>query len=252
MAKIAITSIPYWGHVNVTLSIGALLLEHGHEVTWFLARDMKNLVLPEGGKLVLTNRQEDIALTNVLELLDSGKSKSAMDGSKFVLEEVLLPLSSLMHDGLTRALDVFKPDVLIHDEQTYIGAICSTQLNIPFITTHVAPSGIFETTESTAISDWYFAEIEKFQVSFGLPAVPHVVRSEKLGLTFCPRDFSNPYELMNGQVFVGPCLDAPRRYAESFDYERLTTNGKKNLMVSIGTLLTVEASRFYQKVINDF
>ena len=251
MAKIVITTIPYWGHINVTLSVGALLIKNGHEVTWIIAENMKGLVLPEGGKLYLTN-ESDTEVSTVLELLESGKSKSAFDGSKFVMEEVLLPLGKLMYPQLHAYLQENKPDLIIHDEQTYVGGICANLLNIPYITTHAPPSGIYESADIEQITQWYFGELEKYQVYFGLPAQPLVTRSKKLGLTFCPRDFANPHDLMEGQVFVGPCIDVQRAYKESFDFSRIQQKDKKNLMVSIGTLLTQEAKNFFSRVIDDF
>jgi len=53
MAKFVFVVPPLTGHVNPTLSIGAELLERGHEVAW-VSLD-KNLTdkLPAGGKLLL-------------------------------------------------------------------------------------------------------------------------------------------------------------------------------------------------------
>lgn len=249
MAKIAITTIPYWGHINVTLSFGAILLAHGHDVVWVIAKNMPGLVLPAGGRLHLTNAPGDEQVSVVLERLDSGKSKPAFEGSKFVMEEVLLPLGKLMYPGLRSFLEDFRPDVLIHDEQTYVGAMCANVLAIPYITTHAAPSGIYESTEVTQIRQWYLDTITSYQQSFGLTAEPLKTRSRKLGLTFCPKDFSNLDDLMEGQIFLGPCLDVPRAHAESFDFELIKHRDKKNIMVSIGTLLTIEASNFFSCVV---
>lgn len=252
MAKIAIVSIPYWGHVNVTLSLGTLLLSQGHEVTWLLPKKLAGLLLPDGGSLALTNEEDDERVLVLLDKLDSGKSKAALEGSKFVIEEVLLPLARLMHDGLDRYLSERKPDLVIHDEQTYIGGICSYKRNIPYITTHAAPSGIYETSLAKNISSWYFGLIQEFQTEFDLPGQPCILRSTKLGIAFCPREFANPHQLMDAQVFVGPCIDVVRKYKGSFDYARILNNGNKNIMVSIGTLLTAEAETFFGRIISDF
>lgn len=251
MAKIAITTIPYWGHINVTLSLGYLLLRQGHEVVWVIPRAMQGLCLPEGGRLVLSNPENDPEVTEVMDLLDAAKSKAATEGGKFVLEDVLLPLGKLMYPGLSDFLNDYRPNLVIHDEHTYVGGICAAIHRIPYITTHAPPSGVYETAEEN-IRSWYFNTLREYQAYFGIPREPLVVRSKKLGLAFCPRDFGRPTDLMEGQVFVGPCLDVPRRYAETFDYGRITGNGKKNIMVSIGTLLEGEARRFFQYVIDDF
>jgi MGT family glycosyltransferase len=250
MAKIAITTIPYWGHINVTLSVGALLLERGHEVVWLLAKKIPGLVLPTGGQLHLTNAPDDKQVAEVLEKLDSSKSKPAFEGSKFVMEEVLLPLGKLMYPGLRQFLEEYQPDLIIHDEQTYVGGICAHLLAIPYVTTHAAPSGIYESTGITQIKDWYLKTISDYQQSFGLEPAPLITRSKKLGLTFCPKDFADLEDLMQGQILLGPCLDVPRTYLETFDFSRIQNSNKKIIMVSIGTLLTNEASNFFSCVVN--
>lgn len=250
MAKILITTIPYWGHINVTLSVGQLLLEKGHEVCWALARDIKGLTLPQGGKLYFTNSENNGDVNTLLEKLDFGKSMSGLQGSKYVLEEVLLPLGRLMYEGLNNCINDFKPDVIINDEQTYIGGICATKLNIPYVTTHAAPSGIYESSDDT-IKYWYSETILNYQKEFDLYHIPNITRSHALGLVFCPRNFENPNDTLEGQQFVGPCIDTLRPFKEEFDYTAIQ-NERATVLVSIGTLLTEEAHRFYSKVINDF
>jgi len=250
VAKILITTIPYWGHINVTLSLGMRLIEQGHEVTWALAKQIPGLIIPQGGRLALTNSADDEQLMATLDLLDSGKSKSALDGSVFVTEKVLLPLASMMIEGLRKIVDELQPDLIIHDEQTYVGGICASERGIPYVTTHAAPPSVYENA-GTNVSAWYLSCMQKFQASFGFPKDPIVVRSKKLGLAFCPREFGDPTKLAEGQIFVGPCLDVIRPSANDFDFAFLTESNNKNIMVSIGTLLTAEAKHFFHTVVQD-
>jgi MGT family glycosyltransferase len=250
MAKILITSIPYWGHVNVTLSLGSRLIEQGHEVTWAIAREMPGLSIPEGGRLVLTNPSGDKSVNDALNLLDSAKGKAGLEGTVFVTENVLLPLGKMMFQGLSNVIDEIKPDIIIHDEQTYIGGVCAALYNIPYITTHAAPPNAFEGESGNALNDWYVSCMQAFQSSFGLAQTPLIIRSRKLGLAFCPQHFAQPDDLADGQFFVGPCLDTGRTYLDEFSYE-FFDGPNKSIMVSIGTLLEVEAKSFYQKIVVD-
>ena len=53
MAKFVFIVPPLTGHVNPTLSIGATLLERGHQVAWISLDQQLQQKLPEGGELLL-------------------------------------------------------------------------------------------------------------------------------------------------------------------------------------------------------
>jgi UDP:flavonoid glycosyltransferase YjiC (YdhE family) len=53
MAKFVFIVPPLTGHVNPTLSIGATLLERGHQVAWISLDQQLKHKLPEGGELLL-------------------------------------------------------------------------------------------------------------------------------------------------------------------------------------------------------
>lgn len=53
MAKFVFVVPPLTGHINPTLSIGAALLQRGHEVAWISLDKNLSTKLPVGGELLL-------------------------------------------------------------------------------------------------------------------------------------------------------------------------------------------------------
>lgn len=252
MAKIAMVSIPLWGHINVTLSLGMVLLERGHEVTWCIPSKMPELVLPTGGKLAYTCSSNSDEVREIMHKLLVSNSKPGLVGTKYVMEEILVPLSLAMYSGLSMILDNDQFDVVVSDEQTYAGAMCAFQKSIPCITTHSVPSGIFESTGSENIKNWYVETLSTLQEKLGIQSSTLHYQSDTLGLVFCPKTFSDVNDSMPTQKFVGPCIDVQRIQPSDFDFSVVEDRRIKNIMVSIGTLLAGEAKRFFTHIIREF
>ncbi len=252
MAKIAIVVIPFWGHINPTLSVGKVLLNRGHQVTWFLPHVLQGLIIPKGGDIKYTNSNNPSEINRIVNLMEACKSKPAFEGVKYVMENVLMPLSIAMYKGLSELLDEYKPDLIVHDEQTYVGAFTGYEKQIPVVTTHAAPSGIFEEVHMNNIKQWYFSSLKKLQNRLKIVSSELHYMSNELGLVFCPKLLNNPSDKLSFQKFVGPCIDVERDYSEDFDFSQIKSPNKKNVLVSIGTLLSNEAPKFYNRIVNEF
>jgi len=250
MAKFAIITIPFFGHINTTISVGQELINRGHSVAWITAKPMRGLNIPNKGHFFITN-QENKEVEILLEKVKNGKNRAGLKGVRYITEDVLIPLNKLMYEGLVGIVEGYKPDLIIHDEQTYAGAICAYQLGIPYATTYSVPSGIFESLEISPLKNWYFSGLLALQKSLGVEYEGIISHSKKLGLVFCPKNFNNLQDLMPSQKFVGPCIDIARIHAANFDFS-LIQKEKKHILVSIGTLLDGEAERFFNIIVEDF
>src|SRR4051812_48376783 len=138
MARFAFIVPPLTGHVNPTLSLGAELLQRGHEVGWIsLDASLENR-LPQGGQLLLLQYdQNEQHLDQITK-----KNVSGIESIKFLYEEVLIPLNRYMFDGIISILHTFKPDVIINDHQLFSGAIAAYKMEIPYATSVTAPAAV--------------------------------------------------------------------------------------------------------------
>src|SRR3954466_2208562 len=107
MARFAFIVPPLTGHVNPTLSLGAELLQRGHEVGWIsLDASLENR-LPHGGILLLVQYdQNDTEKKDNQQYLDqiTKKNVSGIESIKFLYEEVLIPLNRFMFEGIVALL----------------------------------------------------------------------------------------------------------------------------------------------------
>ena len=131
MAKFVFVVPPLTGHVNPTLSIGAELLERGHEVAWISLDQTLESKLPAGGQLLLIQYdQTDEEKRESEQYLDiiSKKVVYGIDSIKFLYDEVLIPLNRHCYNGIVKLLEAYEPDLIIGDHQLFAAAIASRGL----------------------------------------------------------------------------------------------------------------------------
>ena len=250
MAKFAIITLPFFGHINTTISVGQRLLAKGHAVTWITIAPLKGLNIPAGGELFFTN-EEHPEVSQLLKNVKQGKKRQGLEGIKYITEDVLIPLSEMMYPKLLGALRHEKPDIIIYDEQTYAGAIAAHELKIPAVTSYSVPSGILENTELDQLRKWHQSSLVKLQEDLGFRDQCIDFHSTVLGLVFCPKNFRDLFDQMPFQKFVGPCIDVPRPGISVFDFSQLQPS-RQYILVSIGTLMEGEAENFFKLVVEDF
>jgi MGT family glycosyltransferase len=256
MAKFAFIVPPLTGHVNPTLSIGAVLLQRGHEVAWIsLDKDLQ-LRLPEGGQLLLIeypeNDQQKQDSEQYLDIITK-KIVYGIDSLKFLYEEVLLPLNRHCYEGIVNLLRQFEPDLIIIDHQMFAGAAAALNCGIPYATTVTAPAAIKVMEELPKIHEWEVNHIVTLQKELGIDRESSIACSDLLTLVLTSREFFGEMELPDHFQFVGPVIHK-RVGTVPFDWSKL--NSKSNyakILVSIGTTFDHEHKKaFFEKVVNAF
>lgn len=251
MARFAFIVPPLTGHVNPTLSLGAELLQRGHEVGWIsLDASLENR-LPQGGILLLVQYdQNDIEKRDSEQYLDqiTKKNVSGIESIKFLYEEVLIPLNRFMFEGIVNLLDTFRPDVVINDHQLFSGAIAAYKKQIPYATSVTAPAAVKMMEDLPGVHEWEIRQIVALQQELGIPEDTSIVCSEALTMIFTSKDFFGEMSLPSGYKFIGPVIQH-RATLTSFNWEQLGDDPR--ILVSIGTTFDHTYKReFFQKVID--
>src|SRR4051812_1907065 len=172
MARFAFIVPPLTGHVNPTLSLGAELLQRGHEVGWISLEASLENRLPQGGQLLLLQYdQNDVEKRDSEQYLDqiTKKNVSGIESIKFLYEEVLIPLNRYMFEGITTILKTFKPDVIINDHQLFSGAIAAYKMQIPYATSVTAPAAVKMMEDLPGVHEWEIRQIVALQQELGIP-----------------------------------------------------------------------------------
>lgn len=256
MTKFAFIVPPLTGHVNPTLSIGATLLERGHEVAWISLDPTLEAKLPEGGKLLLIQYdQTDEEKKESEQYLDiiSKKVVYGIDSVKFLYEEVLIPLTRHCYNGVVALLKTYQPDLIIGDHQLFAAPVAAKALGIPYATSVTAPAAIKIMNELPKVHEWEVNQIVALQKELGFQEERSLATSDLLTLVLTSNYFFGDMEDLAPQYkFTGPVL-TERRISCEFDWDRLKNATNKKILVSIGTTFDHDHKKvFFQKVIDAF
>jgi MGT family glycosyltransferase len=255
MAKFVFVVPPLTGHINPTLSMGAVLLQRGHRVGWITLDQSLASKLPEGGELLHINYAEsDQQKQDSEQYLDiiTKKIVYGIDSIKFLYEEVLIPLNRHSYEGIANLLDQFEPDLVITDHQMFAGAIAAVNKNLPYATSVTAPAAIKVMDELPKVHEWEVNQIVALQQEFGVDNASSIACSNLLTMVLTSQLFFGEMELPPHYRFTGPVIN--RRVVKiTFDWYRLQASNRLKILVSIGTTFDHEHKKsFFTKVIEAF
>ncbi|NQX40048.1 glycosyltransferase, MGT family [Pedobacter steynii] len=256
MARFVFVVPPLTGHINPTLSIGAVLLQRGHQVGWITLDAALAPKLPKGGELLLIQYEtDDLQKQESEKYLDiiTKKIVYGIDSIKFLYEEVLIPLNRHSYEGIANWLDRFKPDLVITDHQMFAGAIAAVNKGYTYATSVTAPAAIKVMDELPKVHEWEMNQVIALQKEFGVDSDTAIACSEELTMVLTSKDFFGEMELPEHYRFVGPVIHQ-RTEQVPFDWAQLNQQQEnKKILVSIGTTFDHEHKKsFFAKVIEAF
>ena len=238
MSRFLVVVPPLTGHINPLVGVAAELDRRGHEVAWC---GVPEVVTPLVGPtaLVFPCDVKDLA---------SLRRPAAIRGYaalKFLWEEFLIPLADVMLTGVLDAVDEFRPDVLLVDQQALAGALVADGLHIPWATSATTSS---ELTRQLASTPQVEAHIQNLMCGlrtrrFGQVGVEDLRFSPHLVIAFTTEALTGPVRTLDGQLrFVGPSItDRPGRA----DLPLAWLDPDRSLvLVTLGTANTDNDARF--------
>ncbi|RFM27504.1 glycosyltransferase [Deminuibacter soli] len=253
MAKFVFTVPPLAGHVNPTLSIGAALLQQGHEVGWISIDPTLETRLPQGahwlpvppqpGTLPEAERISNISQQNVY----------GVESIRFLYDDVLIPLNRYLYHCICDLLDSYRPDLVIHDHQVFAGAMAAWKKNIPFVTSVTAPASVKMKDELPAIHQWENNKILQLQQQLGLHHPEAITLSQQLVLLYTTQLFFGDTQLSQEYHFTGP-VTSNRPAHVAFNWDAFHAHGYAyTILVSIGTTFDHAYKKdFFEKLVAAF
>lgn len=227
---------PLAGHVNPTAGLGRTLMSRGHEVAWAGSELFLRPLLGQGA---------DIHPTGSKMLRDQGAGGIAAVRSLW--EQFVVPYARFTLKAVGRAIEAFKPDLVITDEHTPAGALAAQLRAVPWATLATSSMEIGRPfRDQPQIEDWVTGHLRGLWASAGLDPSEFVdPRSSTLlvlALT-CPA-LVDVDSLPARCALVGPILggrpDAPPFPREALDL------GRRHVLVTMGTLAADLSAGFHQ------
>ena len=238
MARIAVLSVPAYGHLNPVLPIVRRLVERGHQVTVYNEASFEPLIRTTGADFA--------AYPPVMHLEDF--SRTLKDGNMIAWIEMILGATGPLLWSLTRRLRKDPPDLLVFDGIAVWGEMLASKLRLPSVAISTTfMSDAFARSAGEILRDlWAIVPLlPKFvwdatrvmpQGPLDLPhTLPLVPRRGDVTLMMTSREFHPPSRRRDEEhfVFVGCAID-PSTRRETFDFGQL--DGRPLLYVSLGTL----------------
>ncbi|MFE1172371.1 glycosyltransferase [Streptomyces sp. NPDC058773] len=259
---------PLTGHVNPTLAVAAELTARGHRVAWTGPAAALAPLLPTGSALYPAGDRDpagghDLGGTRWREL----RGVAAL---RFLWAEALIPLARAMLPGVHTAVEAFRPDVVVADQQALAGPLVARRHRLPWATSATTSAEIVRPFDAfPKVGEWVSQRIAALLAECGAPGgwdprfSPHLVlvysTPALIGEDGPKSPAASPGEPAGDgpggvpgrypphYAFVGPAFGA-RPPAGDFPWRRLDPV-RARVLVSLGTLNRAAGARFYPAVL---
>jgi MGT family glycosyltransferase len=234
---------PLVGHTLPTVALGGALTDRGHQVAWAGHAKTISPLLPPGARLIPV--EAEIAGQTLAQIQRQYQNLRRIAAFRFLWKEFLIPLATSMVAGVAAAVDEFRPDVLVVDQQALAGALVARQRGLTWATSATMSS---ELTDQYAtmptLGTWAQELIVNFQRGFAVPDPVDLRFSHHLVLAFTTGALLGSLAAFpDHYVFVGPAIGA-RSDASAFPWDWLDPD-RQHVLVSLGTVNAAAGGQFF-------
>ncbi|WP_416974755.1 glycosyltransferase [Streptomyces sp. 4F14] len=233
---------PLTGHVNPTVGVAARLAARGHRVAW-VCPDPELVRRLAGVDAVVFSCGDEVSriMRASTALSHRPPEIRGPEALRFLWERFLLPLAEAMAPGVRRAVDVFRPDVVVADQQAFAGALVAERAGVVWATSATTTAEFMDPLAALPkVREWIDARLGELRKAVGDP-------SKATDPRFSPHlviGFSTPE--LAGEVgavrWVGPSV-TDRPDGQGFPWEWLDPD-RATVLVSLGTANTDAGERF--------
>jgi MGT family glycosyltransferase len=241
---------PLAGHVNPTLAVGRELASRGHEVAWSGPREGLDGLLPSDVALLPAGDPLPAGVRSVVR--SEAEDLRGVAAVRHVVGEFLVPLAEAMLPGVRSAVDGFRPDAVVADQQALAGVAVAEARGLPWATSATTSATLADPLELLPkLKDWADGLQRGFLAGAGVPAgraaAMDIRFSPHLVLVFSTESFVGLGSFPDHYAFVGPSIGTRGgRDEPAFDWEFVEGAGAV-VLVSLGTLNAQNGARFFRK-----
>ncbi|MER5885240.1 glycosyltransferase [Streptomyces sp. NPDC001941] len=233
MSRFLFVVPPLVGHVNPAVAVAAELAAGGHRVAWAGHPEFVRALAGPAARVYDCGAPADVRRPPELR---------GVAALRFLWEEFFAPLAEAMAPGVERAVDDFRPDVVVADQQALAGALVAERMGVPYATSATTSAEFTDVLAGMPkVDEWVHGLLGDLRTKLGDPARRHDPRfSPDLVLAFTTGALVG--ERTREAAFVGPAV-AHRTDGGPFPWEWLDPD-RHTVLVSLGTANTDVGARF--------
>ncbi|MFG2194254.1 glycosyltransferase [Streptomyces sp. NPDC048639] len=238
MSRFLFVVPPLVGHINPTIGVGAELAARGHRVAW--AGDPA-VIRPLAGEDAEIFPSGEHWLSTPVRMPDVRGPRAL----KFLWEQFLGPLAEEMAPGVEDAVEAFRPDVIVSDQQTVAGGLVAERLGVRWATSATTSAEFTGALDGMPKVDvWLDGLIAELRGRIGDPASTADPRfSPYLVLAFTTEELAGRVAVAGDRIrFVGPSV-AGRPAGDDFPWEWIDP-ARPTVLVTLGTANADAGDRF--------
>jgi MGT family glycosyltransferase len=248
LARFLFVVPPFEGHINPTISIARQLVLREHVVAWVGHPSVVRPLLSDGEALFELDEQvrADVYAAAVKRSL----RVHGLESMKFLYEDVLLPLARGTVPTVRSAVEEFRPDIMVCDQQAFAGAIVARQLGLPWASLVTTSAGIFDSLQAVPkVRGWRAARFAELERENGLQELTPAELSPFLVIVFSTEALVGDVTLPSNCHFVGPSIsDRPGKCPFPCDW----LSDKPRVLVTLGTVNMERGDAFFKCAIEAF
>ncbi|MEV6127858.1 glycosyltransferase [Streptomyces violaceusniger] len=231
---------PLVGHVNPTLGVAAELTARGHQVAWAGMPEVVGRLTGQGATVYR-------CAGPVLGEGGAGRPPDVRGPAalRFLWERFLVPLAEAMAPGVAKAIEEFRPDVVIADQQTVAGGLVAERLGVCWATSATTSAEFTGALDGLPkIDAWLDGQMDEVRGRIGDPESTADPRfSPDLILAFTTEELAGRPARAGDRIrYVGPSI-AERPATTDFPWEWLDP-ARLAVLVTLGTANTDAGARF--------
>jgi len=233
-------AVPPLGRATPDAGLAAELARRGHKVAWAGHRATLEPRLRPGSRVF--NAVEEEFEKRLSALRSDWLGLRGLAALRFLWEDLLVPLGHAMVPGVEKAIDRFRPDVVVADQSALAAPIAARRRELPWATCAGTSA---EFTRPLAalpeVEEWVREQIAGLQLDHGIEDLIDLRFSDHLVLVFTAPGLVGDVSFFPGHVaFVGP---APGRSAPgAFPWDRL--DGRPAVLATLGAPEGPSGDRF--------
>ncbi|TDD29377.1 glycosyltransferase [Actinomadura sp. KC06] len=233
---------PLAGHVNPPAAVAAELARRGHKVAWTGHRPSIEPLLRPGSR-VFGSVGDDFG-RRLPDIWKEWQGLRRLAALRFMWEEFVVPLGHAMMPGVEKAIDRFRPDVVVADQLVLAAPVAARRREIPWATSATTSAEFTRPlADMPKVEEWIRERIAEFQLDHGIEDLLDPRFSDHLVLIFSTGALIGDVSFFPDHfAFVGPALGRSAPGAFPWDW----LDGHPAVLVSLGTLNGPSGERFFR------